>query len=489
MIVVALVWASAGLIVCTYWQIPLSSDIYHGGRDIFQPHHSYNSKGSSYTDSRLHDSDVSQKGNVIQSFSQHTNGRELGDEFQTYNLNQEASNVSYRFKHVNSLEHSTSALQAHQSSLRYNDSLKSQKINFGNLANEVFIRKGVGNASISENHQTYKNSNYEHGNILVRDPLLGKWTRLKKAGRRENQIIMASGRGESNLKINRSSKLNQGAPRVILLLTRWRSGSTFLGELLASAVPETFYSYEPLHPWKIRMLEEDDSYTRAAHTLLRDLFQCHMEPHPGHVAYMARSHWYLRWNTRLSSQCTPTMKVVQGTQDRVKYQESREQQQKLGHEKQLFNASQGLQKVVWQVLQESRYEALDHNEKVQLAKERPGLQDKDRKQQEPSSSRLNVGKRPSCDDASFVSDVCRRSSLHVAKVVRLSLRQAMPLLEDENLSLQVVYLVRDPRAVLSSRSRLPWCVAAACRDPYTVCSSLQRDLLLIPRLLRRFPTR
>ncbi|MPC37330.1 hypothetical protein E2C01_030804 [Portunus trituberculatus] len=40
----------------------------------------------------------------------------------------------------------------------------------------------------------------------------------------------------------------------------------------------------------------------------------------------------------------------------------------------------------------------------------------------------------------------------------------------------------------SSRSRLPWCVAAACRDPYTVCSSLQRDLLLIPRLLRRFPT-
>ena len=33
--------------------------------------------------------------------------------------------------------------------------------------------------------------------------------------------------------------------RRILILTTWRSGSTFLGELL-SMIPGTFYSFEPL---------------------------------------------------------------------------------------------------------------------------------------------------------------------------------------------------------------------------------------------------
>ncbi|KAK8405365.1 hypothetical protein O3P69_001722 [Scylla paramamosain] len=322
MIVVVVVWGSAGLVLCTYWQIPLSPNTYHSGKDLFQPPHSHNGN-SSYPGSQGHDSD---------------NG------------------------------------------------------------------------------------------------LTGE-------------------RDENELKINGSSRQNQGAPRVILLLTSWRSGSTFLGELLATAVPETFYSYEPLHPWKIRVLEEDDSNTRAAHVLLRDLFQCHMEPHAGHVAYMARSHWYLRWNTHLASQCTAPTKGPQGTQDRIKqYQESQVKQQELGHEKKLFNASQEFQKVVWQI-QESQHEAGDHDEKVEVVKKQPGQQDKDRhkKQQEPSSPRVNGDKRPSCDDASFVSDVCLRSSLHVAKVVRLSLRQVVPLLEDKHLSLQVVYLVRDPRAVLSAQ--------------------------------------
>lgn len=32
-------------------------------------------------------------------------------------------------------------------------------------------------------------------------------------------------------------------PRAVLLLTRWRSGSTFVGEILATALPHTFYRY------------------------------------------------------------------------------------------------------------------------------------------------------------------------------------------------------------------------------------------------------
>ena len=34
--------------------------------------------------------------------------------------------------------------------------------------------------------------------------------------------------------------------KYILILSTWRSGSTFLGELLAQ-FPNTYYSYEPIH--------------------------------------------------------------------------------------------------------------------------------------------------------------------------------------------------------------------------------------------------
>lgn len=234
MMVVVVVMGSAGLVVCTHWQIPLSSNTYHDGRDSFLPLHS---------DSQGHDSDIGHKG-VVQSYPQHTQNNELGDEYQThYNLNQEVSDIRYKSKHVHNLEPPTSALQAHQSSLRYNNSLKSQQINLRYLVNEVFISKGVKSASLSEIHQLYTNSSYyENGNALVHSPPSGNVSNFgKKAGHGGNKIVPERERDESELKINESTRANQGAPRVILLLTSWRSGSTFLGELLATAVPETFY--------------------------------------------------------------------------------------------------------------------------------------------------------------------------------------------------------------------------------------------------------
>jgi hypothetical protein len=62
----------------------------------------------------------------------------------------------------------------------------------------------------------------------------------------------------------------------IVLSFSWRSGSTFLGELL-SRYPGTFYSYEPLHfmsPYKTLNIVESVGMTRRAIQFLKYLFKC-----------------------------------------------------------------------------------------------------------------------------------------------------------------------------------------------------------------------
>ncbi|XP_047498924.1 carbohydrate sulfotransferase 1-like [Penaeus chinensis] len=94
-----------------------------------------------------------------------------------------------------------------------------------------------------------------------------------------------------------------------------------------------------------------------------------------------------------------------------------------------------------------------------------------------------------CSSTAFVGKVCRMASLHVAKVLRLSLRWARPLLEDEDLDVQIIYMVRDPRAVFSSRARVDWCTSSTCRGFQTVCSLLEKDLTEAAALLQEYPHR
>ncbi|KAK4316017.1 hypothetical protein Pmani_012791 [Petrolisthes manimaculis] len=218
----------------------------------------------------------------------------------------------------------------------------------------------------------------------------------EKQGKKTNQD-QATNQGQ------REEQRGQRSPRVILLLSSWRSGSTFLGEILATADNNnTFYSYEPLHEWKVRLVREDSGSTRTAVQLLTDLLHCRLYLHPHHLAYMTSKHWYLRWNTRLASHCL-------------------------------------------------------HNNQ--------------------------------CTNTTLATQLCTTSHIHVAKVVRLGLHWVLPLLQDPSLNLQLVVLVRDPRAVLSSRARVPWCQDPSCSHPPTVCQAMYQDLRLLPHLLRQYPTR
>ncbi|XP_063588812.1 carbohydrate sulfotransferase 5-like [Penaeus indicus] len=98
-------------------------------------------------------------------------------------------------------------------------------------------------------------------------------------------------------------------------------------------------------------------------------------------------------------------------------------------------------------------------------------------------------KTSKCYDPSFVSETCRSADMHLLKVLRLNLPWARTFLENENLDFQILYLVRDPRAVLSSRRGLTWCSTPTCNSPSVTCSLLAGDLAEAAVLQKEFPDR
>ncbi|XP_064089165.1 carbohydrate sulfotransferase 5-like [Macrobrachium nipponense] len=107
----------------------------------------------------------------------------------------------------------------------------------------------------------------------------------------------------TKVKISEQQSQGKGYPRVVILWTTWRSGSTFLGDLLVSAVSETFYSYEPLIPYGVRILRSNDTVTNDALAYLSGLFRCNLTNYKWQLRRMARERCYRRRNTYLMTRC------------------------------------------------------------------------------------------------------------------------------------------------------------------------------------------
>lgn len=197
---------------------------------------------------------------------------------------------------------------------------------------------------------------------------------------------------------------NYEYPPSILLWTTWRSGSTFIGSLLAEASENTFYSYEPMMPLGVRIHRNDTQDTRKAVQYLSDVLHCNHWKQGDIVRHLRHHSAYMNQNKLLNSACRPV--------DR-------------------------------------------------------------------------------CSDPSFISSVCRNSSIHVTKVLRLALTWASELLEDPTLNLKIIYVTRDPRALIRSRRNLSWCRRRRpdCRDPSTVCKHISKDLQDAHILAKKHPTK
>lgn len=86
----------------------------------------------------------------------------------------------------------------------------------------------------------------------------------------------------------------------------------------------------------------------------------------------------------------------------------------------------------------------------------------------------------------FLSEACRRSSRLVFKIIRLRLAKLAMLLEDPEFShIKIINLVRDPRAIISSRNKLRWCISNACKNPEALCQAMRKDIEAAEKLRKR----
>lgn len=72
------------------------------------------------------------------------------------------------------------------------------------------------------------------------------------------------------------------------------------------------------------------------------------------------------------------------------------------------------------------------------------------------------------------------------KVTRLHMRQVQKFVTTLTASfkdqLKVVYLVRDPRGIYSSRRGMAWCSNSTCASPATLCAEMSEDIEIFEQL-------
>lgn len=92
-----------------------------------------------------------------------------------------------------------------------------------------------------------------------------------------------------------------GQPLRSLIISTWRSGTTFLGEVL-NAVPGNFYHYEPLLNYGIVQIRGTPDADKALKTI-KKMFHCQFDGMEDYFDY-GKGHWHqFSHNTRLWDHC------------------------------------------------------------------------------------------------------------------------------------------------------------------------------------------
>ncbi|XP_015921422.1 carbohydrate sulfotransferase 1-like [Parasteatoda tepidariorum] len=98
----------------------------------------------------------------------------------------------------------------------------------------------------------------------------------------------------------------------------------------------------------------------------------------------------------------------------------------------------------------------------------------------------------SCYNGTFLDSLCRNQKLIIAKTIRIKLKEAAELFATHpHLNLKIIYLSRDPRGTLNSRTKFPissWCKHdPMCSNHKVFCSALNEDLQTACVLLNERP--
>lgn len=92
-----------------------------------------------------------------------------------------------------------------------------------------------------------------------------------------------------------------GTPIRSIIITTWRSGSTFLGDIL-NAMPGNFYHYEPLLNYDIIQIR-GPPYAKGAIRNLKKLLKCDYDDMEDYLDYGKGHNWLFTHNTRLWEAC------------------------------------------------------------------------------------------------------------------------------------------------------------------------------------------
>jgi len=95
---------------------------------------------------------------------------------------------------------------------------------------------------------------------------------------------------------------NGGHPVRAMVATTWRSGSTFLGDIM-TAHPATYYHYEPLLHYDITQARSGARGEDAVRTL-KDLMHCNYTSLDSYLKYGKSHQWLFNHNKRLWAHCT-----------------------------------------------------------------------------------------------------------------------------------------------------------------------------------------
>lgn len=112
---------------------------------------------------------------------------------------------------------------------------------------------------------------------------------------------LASFRDPSGRELGRLVAESGGTPVRSLVVTTWRSGSTFLGDIL-NAVPGNFYHYEPLLHLDIVQVRGPPLAERAVE-ILRKLLACDYADMDEYLDYGREHVWLFTHNERLWDRC------------------------------------------------------------------------------------------------------------------------------------------------------------------------------------------
>lgn len=156
-------------------------------------------------------------------------------------------------------------------------------------------------ADLNGNHLDRSGSNTNNNHQL---PRMGPLKRIAEVLSEQREILDAELIGfpfPEQKALADFTPATGGQPRRSIVITTWRSGSTFLGDIL-NALPGNFYHYEPLLDFGTVQVRDEPLASKAIGNL-KNLLNCDYQPMREYLDFGEEHVYLLQHNTRLWNQC------------------------------------------------------------------------------------------------------------------------------------------------------------------------------------------